>query len=175
MFKVSKIIYSHAPGEDPDRMDKAVRAGLKTALMYWRKTYLKKHFTRGGGIEYGYRDRVKYRSKYVDRRAAQPDSYQSPLVWTGTLRQMVLGQFPQPRISRNGATQIGSLVFRTPKYTDTSGRKHNYAFFSRTKQGHNIMQMYEEITTTSERETIAMEQIISQTVDMEMSRGRGVA
>lgn len=165
MFKVSKIIYSHAPGEDPDRMEKAVTLGLKAALIYWRRNYTKKHFTRGGGIEYGYRERAKYRAKNIDKRGTDPDAYKAPLVWTGTLRQMVLGQFPQPRISRSGAIQTGALVFRAPQY----------AFYSKNKSGQGIMRMYEELTTTSERETGVMERIISETIDAEMSRARGVA
>lgn len=167
MFKVSKIIYSHAPGEDPDRMEKAVTLGLKTALIYWRRNYTKKHFTRGGGIEYGYRERAKYNSKRAqsDRRGSAEGAKTNPLVWTGTLRQMVLGQFPQPRVSRNGGTQSGAIVFKVP----------SYVFFTKTKTGQSIMRMYEELTTTSERETRVMERIISETVDAQMSRARGVA
>lgn len=161
MFKVSKIIYSHAPGEDPGRMEKAVASALKTALVYWRRNYTKKHFTRAGGIEYGYRDRAKYREKTRDKRGDN----QNPLVWTGTLRQMVLGQFPQPRISRNGSTQTGALVFKVPAY----------AFYSKTKHGQNIMRMYEELTTTSERETRRLEEVISTSIDEKMSGARGVA
>ena len=165
MYKVTNIIYSHAPGEDPARMEKAVRKALGNALIYWRRNYLKKHFTRGGGIEYGYRERAKYRAKNKDRRGTDPDAHQAPLVWTGTLRKMILGQFPQPRISRNGAMQTGSLVFKAPQY----------AFYSKSKTGNNIMRMYEELTTTSNRETIAMERIISETVDAQMSGARATA
>lgn len=167
MFKVSKIIYSHAPGEDPDRMDKAVGTALKVSLNYWRRTYLKKHFTRAGGIEYGYRERAKYRSKYEpkDKRGTAPDAKNAPLVWTGTARTMILGQFPQPRVSRTGAIQTGAMVFKVPQYL----------YYSKTKHGQNIMRMYEELTTTSNRETIAMERIISETIDAQMSGARGVA
>lgn len=167
MYKVTNIIYSHAPGEDPARMEKAVSTALKVSLIYWRRNYLKKHFTRGGGIEYGYRERAKYRDKRAqnDRRGSAEGAKNNPLVWTGTLRQMVLGQFPQPRISRAGGTQTAGIVFKVP----------NYVFYTKIKTGQSIMRMYEELTTTSERETIAMERIISETIDAQMSGARASA
>ena len=150
------ITYSHDPADEPKRMDSAVRSGLQTALVHWRREFAREHFEPGAVTRYGYQSRTKL---YMLRKA-KAKKHQKPLVWSGTLRQMVLGQFPQPRVSRDGGKQTGSMVLKVPGYT----------FYTKTKSGTPAPPKYDELVTTNSHEAGIMQAIIAETIDRMMSR-----
>ncbi len=152
----TKVIYSHDPVDDPKRMESAVREALRTALVYWRRTYAKEHFEPGAVNRYNYQSRTKL---YMLRKA-RVKKHQKPLVWSGTLRQMVLGQFPQPRVTRSGSEIKGHMALRVPTYT----------YYTKTKSGTPAPPKYDELVATNDQEADTMAQIVLETIDRVMAK-----
>ncbi len=164
------VDYSHNPDEEPAVFQKAVGAALRKAAVYWRMNFTRKHFTREGAQEYGYRWRMKYaktdklpqeryrKAFYARMQRLNASGRILPLVWTGTLRTMVLGQFPTPRLKRNSGLVECNLSLRVPKY----------AYYSKSKGGGDIMRMSDELLTTSSREAGILENEIGNAIDTEL-------
>lgn len=151
MIKVAKITYSHDPDEDVKRIERGVRRGLKAASVHWRTHFSQKHFTTAGAREYQYQNRTK---PYMIRKA-RVKKHQRPLEWSGTLRKMVLGQFPQPRIKEDGTALTANMVLEVPTYT----------FYTKTKSGSPSPPKYNELVTTSAVESDAFNEIIASNID----------
>lgn len=155
-LKVVHITYSQAPEDEPDRMTRAVGVGLRAAARHWHRNYAAKHFTSAGAREYGYKERTK---KYMIRKARKLH-HQLPLVWTGTLRSMVLGRFPEPRLKKENNSTRCTLALKVPTYT----------FYTKTKSGTPSPPKYDELVMTSEREAMDMEEIVATQSYMEINR-----
>lgn len=153
-MKMLEITYSHDPGDDEKRIVAGIKRGLKAASIYWRMNFAQKHFTAGGAREYGYQRRTE---KYLKRKQ-RVKGHQDPLVWSGTLRQMVLGQFPQPRVKDDGAKLTSCMVLQVPQYT----------FYTKTKSGSASPPKYDELVTTSAAEAAVLQDIISAGIDEAM-------
>ncbi len=155
-YKLLSITYSAAPDDEPNRIERAVREGLKVAARHWHRNFAQKHFTTQGDREYDYQPRTK---QYMIRKARKKGN-QLPLVWSGSLRSMVLGRFPEPRIRRDGETLRCALILRVPKYT----------FYTKTKSGSVAPKKYEELITTSGHEAAILQQMIEATTNEIMNQ-----
>lgn len=155
MIKIA-IDYSHDSEEDARKLEGATREGLKTALVFWQRNFAKEHFEPSAMTRYRYQLRTK---GYMLRKARQKH-HQRPLVWSGTLREMVLNQFPQPRVTRNGGTLKGIMALRVPTYT----------YFTKTKSGTPSPPKYDELVSTADNEADTMARILLDTIDRIMSK-----
>jgi len=155
MMKIA-INYSHAPEDEARNMENATREALKDALVYWRRNFAKEHFETGAVNKYSYQARTK---GYMLRKA-KVKKHQRPLVWSGTLRQAVLGQFPQPRVTKTGSEIKGHMALRVPTYT----------YYTKTKSGTPSPPKYDELVATSDQEADVLGQIIMSSIDRIMSK-----
>lgn len=144
--KLVSITYSAAPEDEPNRMKRSIREALKVAAKHWHRNFAQKHFTTKANAEYEYQPRTK---AYMIRKGKKKD-HQLPLVWSGALRTMVLGRFPEPRVKGDGQSLKCSLVLRVPTYT----------FYTKTKSGTPAPKKYEELVTTSGYEGAILQQIV---------------
>lgn len=155
-MKVLSITYSAAPEDEPNRMKRSIREALKVAAKHWHRNFAQKHFTTDANKEYQYQPRTK---SYMIRKGIKK-GHQDPLVWSGSLRSMVLGRFPEPRIKSNGTSLKCALVLRVPTYT----------FYTKTKSGSPAPKKYQELVTTSAHEAAIMQQIVEATTNELMNQ-----
>ncbi len=88
----------------PRGLAKAAKRGLNIgmikALRWWHQSIAPKHFEPSAVSKYGYEKRTK---RYMQRKAVQKH-HQKPLVWTGAMREAVLGQTSNVTVRGKRAT-----------------------------------------------------------------------
>lgn len=94
---------------------KARRAGLRAAAELWFKEILPEHFRPGAEKRYRYKERTK---GYL-RRKRREGRGNLPLVYTGTLREKMLGKAPRFRFDKQGLSLVWSGLPRYTYITDT--------------------------------------------------------
>lgn len=156
MYFISEIQYESDPAEGAARFARGLKKGMRDAIKLWKLNFAPKHFTRAGAQEYGYANRAK---GYMIRKARKM-KHQTPLVWTGTLRTMVLAQMPSPRVTDSGAAIGVSLSMNVPAYTK----------YYRTKSGSEGPRKDEELVRTSPAELDTMRSFIMKAIDNSLRR-----
>lgn len=156
MFYISQIEYSTDPNEQSARFVRGLYQGVRKAIQFWKLQFLPKHFWPGAVREYDYQNRTK---EYMIRKARRK-GHQRPLVWSGTLRQMVLAQFPQPRLSDANDKISGAMRLDVPAYT----------FYTRTKSGSASPPKYDELIRTNSAEVGAQQGILMTEVHNSLKR-----
>lgn len=148
-IKLVKIEYNFALDDETDNVAKVIGDSLKSAAAFWHRNYLQKHFTPAGASEYGYQKRTP---NYLKRKFRKK-GHQDPLVWSGTLRSMVMGQIARPSVKRDGDSKFtANIVLKVPPYT----------FVTKTKSGTPSPPKYNELITTSEREAEVLSRIVAE-------------
>lgn len=156
MFRITEITYDDDPEESDARFTRGLIRGMRNAARYWKMRFEPEHFKTGAVRKYDYKLRDK---KYMIRKARRM-KHQNPLVWTGRLRTMVLGQFPQPRVRDEGGKVTSSMSLNVPRYT----------FYSRTKSGSEGPRKYDELIRTNSAEVETMRGILMADIRQSLKR-----
>lgn len=155
MFYIREIDYTTDPVDQSARFVRGLRAGVRKAIQYWKLRFVPRHFETGAVREYDYQLRTR---KYQIRKARKM-KHQKPLVWTGTLRAMVLAQFPQPRLSDTGGVIKGAMRLSVPPY-----------IFYRTGKMTGQPPLYDELIRTNAAEVDAQHGVLMSEVNRSLAR-----
>lgn len=156
MFYIQEIDYTTDPVEQSARFVRGLRAGVRKAIQFWKLKFVPRHFETSAVREYDY----QLRTKEYQIRKARVKKHQKPLVWSGTLRTMVLAQFPQPRLSDTGGAIKGAMRLSVPAYT----------FYTKTKSGSSSPPKYDELIRTNAAEIDAQHGVLMSEVNRSLAR-----
>jgi hypothetical protein len=85
-------------------------AALRAVAEYWCRELLPGHFTAAGGVKYRYAPRTERHNRRKRREGRGED----PNVYTGRLKQKMLGMKPRVSVNKRGLVLVWSGL---PKYT----------------------------------------------------------
>jgi len=116
VYATEVIIDGEAIWGDAKGIKPYVKATLQTAVYYWHRKFLGKHFRAGAAARYGYKPRSP---KYI-RRKKNKKHHSQPLVWSGDTRKSVRTSI---RVGGTSKQATGRMV--APWYIKMVPQKRN--------------------------------------------------